>query len=141
MTGLDRDTSRSPDRTGVCRAGRGAPSQCEMVTGPVLSSPNQHDQERITAFRDGPGPDSRAGAHCATIFGDREEPSGESRSKGFGDVGHHQRAMTTTPHNELADDPVHDPRRPGVPPKCQPRSSRPRIGILNAGVCIWSWVC
>ncbi len=39
MTGLGRDTSRSPDRTGVCRAGRSAPSQCEMVVGVRFRSP------------------------------------------------------------------------------------------------------
>jgi len=79
MTGLGRDTSRSPDRTGVCRAGRSAPSQCEMVTGPGFSSPNQPDQERTTAYRDSSGSESRSDAHCATIVGDWEEPSGESR--------------------------------------------------------------
>ncbi len=39
MTDLGRDTSRSPDRTGVCRAGRSAPSQCEMVVGVRFRSP------------------------------------------------------------------------------------------------------
>ncbi len=71
--------SRAPDRTGVCCAGRSAPSQCEMVTGPGFSSPNQPDQERTTAYRDRSGPDSRSDAHCATTVGDWEEPSGESR--------------------------------------------------------------
>ena len=85
MTGLGRDTSRSPDRTGVCCAGRSAPSKCEMVTGPGFSSPNQPDQERTTAYRDSSGPDSRSDAHCATIFGDWEEPSGESPLKSVAD--------------------------------------------------------
>jgi hypothetical protein len=79
MTGLGRDISRSPDRTGVCRAGRSAPSQCEMVTGPGFSSPNQPDQERTTAYRDSSEPNARSDAHCATIVGDCEQPSGESR--------------------------------------------------------------
>ncbi len=39
MTGPGRDTSRSPDRTGVCRAGRSAPSQCKMVVGVRFRSP------------------------------------------------------------------------------------------------------
>ncbi len=50
-----------------------------MVTGPGFSSPNQPDQERTTACRDSSGPKSRSDAHCATIVGDWEEPSGESR--------------------------------------------------------------
>ncbi len=70
--------SNSPDRTGVCRAGRSAPSQWEMVTGPGFSSPNQPDQERTTAYRDSSGPNSRSDAHCATIVGDWEKPSGEN---------------------------------------------------------------
>ncbi len=37
------------------------------------------DQERTTAYRDSSGPDSRSDAHRATIVGDWEEPSGESR--------------------------------------------------------------
>ena len=55
------------------------PSECEMVTGPGFSSPDQPDQERTTAYRDSPGPDSRPDAHCVTIVCDWEEPSGESR--------------------------------------------------------------
>ncbi len=51
-----------------------------MVTGPGFSSPNQPDQERTTAYRDSSGPDSRSDAHCATIVGDWEKPSGESRA-------------------------------------------------------------
>ena len=41
MTGLDRDTSRSPDRTGVCRAGRSAPSQ--VITHPPLRGTTMRD--------------------------------------------------------------------------------------------------
>ena len=54
------------------------PSQCEMVTGRGFSSPNQSDQERTTAYRDSSGPNSRSDAHCVTIVGDWEEPSGDS---------------------------------------------------------------
>ncbi len=74
----------SPDRTAVCCAGRSAPSQCKMVTGPGFSSPNQPDQERTTAYRDSSGPNSRSDAHCATIVGDWEEPSGESQFRSVG---------------------------------------------------------
>ena len=86
MTAFHPVASRSPDRTGVCCAGRSVPSQCEMVTGPGFSSPNQPDQERTTAYRDSSGPDSRSDAHCATNVGDWEEPSGESRFKRHGDA-------------------------------------------------------
>ncbi len=71
--------SRSPDRTGVCGAGRSAPSQCKMVTGPGCSSSNQLDKERTTAYRASAGPDSRPDAHCATNVGNWGEPSGECR--------------------------------------------------------------
>ncbi len=71
--------SRSPDRTGVCCAGRSAPSQCKMATAPRFSSPNQPDQERITAYRDSSGPKLRSDAHFATIVGDWEKPYGESQ--------------------------------------------------------------
>ena len=54
------------------------------VTEPGFSSPNQPIQERTTAYRDSSGPDSRSEAHCATIVGDWEEASGESRFKAFG---------------------------------------------------------
>ncbi len=37
------------------------------------------------------GPDTRSDAHCATIFGDWEEPSGESRLKRDRPVGRRQR--------------------------------------------------
>ena len=51
---------------------------------------NQHDQEQTTAYRDSSGPNSRSDAHCATIFGDWEEPSGESR---LGNVGLYEGAL------------------------------------------------
>ena len=79
MTGLGRDPSGSPDRTGVCRAGRRAPSECEMVRGPAFRSPDQPDQERTTAYRDSSGPQSRSDAHCATIVGSWEESLGNAR--------------------------------------------------------------
>ncbi len=79
MTAAHPVASRSPDGTGVCCAGRSVPPQCEMVTGPGFSPLNQPDQKRATASRDGPGPNSRSDAHCATIVGNWEEPSGESR--------------------------------------------------------------
>ncbi len=83
MTAAHPVASRSPDRTGVCCAGRSASSRCEMVTGPGFSSPNQPDQERTTVYRDSSGPNSRSDAHCAANVGDWEEPSGESRVKTF----------------------------------------------------------
>ncbi len=49
--------------------------------GPRFSSPNQPDQERTTAYRDNSGPNSRSDAHCSTIVGNCEEPSGESQLK------------------------------------------------------------
>ena len=50
MTAAHSVASWSPDRKGVCCAGRSAPFECEMVTGPGFSSPNQLDQERTTAI-------------------------------------------------------------------------------------------
>ncbi len=79
MTVTHPVASRSPDRTGVCCAGRSAPSQCEMATAPRFSSPNQPDQGRTKAYRDSSGPGSRSAPRCATNVGDWEEPSGESR--------------------------------------------------------------
>ena len=73
LHGIDAPESRQ-----LCRLD-GKPWQCEMVTGPGFSSPNQPDQERTTAYRDSSRPNSRSDAHCATIVGDWEEPSGESR--------------------------------------------------------------
>ena len=78
--GCCRQGSGSPDRTGVCCAGRSAPAQCEMVTGPGFSSPGQPDRERTTACRDSSEPISRSDASCVTVVGDQEQPSGESRS-------------------------------------------------------------
>ena len=71
----------APESRHLCRLDS-KPWQCEMVTGPGFSSPNQPDQERTTAYRDSAGPNSRSDAHFATIFGDCEEPSGESRFNG-----------------------------------------------------------
>ncbi len=39
---------------------------------------HQPDQEPTTAYRDCSGPNSRSDAHCATIVGDWEKPSGET---------------------------------------------------------------
>ncbi len=79
MTAVHPVTARAPDRTGVCCAGRSAPSQCEMVTGTGFSSPNQPDQEGTTANRASSGPESWPDAQCATIIRDCEESYGESR--------------------------------------------------------------
>ncbi len=79
MTALHPGASRSPDRTGVCCTRWSTPSLCEMVTGPGFSSPNQPGQVRTTAYRVSSGPNSRSDAHCDTILGDWDEPSGESR--------------------------------------------------------------
>ena len=86
MTAADPVASRLLDRTGVYGAGRSAPSQCEMVTGPSFSLANQPDQERTTAYRDSSGSDARSDAHCATIVGDCEEPSGESQLNSFREI-------------------------------------------------------
>ena len=79
MTALRPIASRSPGRTGLCRAGRSAPSQCEMVTGPGFSSPNQPNQERTTVYRDSSGQNSRSDSHYATILCDWKKPSGKSQ--------------------------------------------------------------
>ena len=68
MTGLDRDTSKSPDRTGVCCTGRCAPSQCETITGPSFSSLNKPDQERTPAYRDSSGSESPSGCLLCYFF-------------------------------------------------------------------------
>ena len=68
MTGLDRDTSKSPDRTGVCCTGRCAPSQCETITGPSFSSLNKPDQERAPAYRDSSGSESPSGCLLCYFF-------------------------------------------------------------------------
>ncbi len=79
MTAAHPVASRSPDGTRVCRASRGVPSVPGLVRGSGFRSPNQPDQERTTAYRDSSRSESRSDAHCATIVGDWEEPSGESR--------------------------------------------------------------
>ncbi len=43
----------------------------------------QSARSRATAYRDSSGPESRSDAHCATIIGDWEEPSGESLLRTF----------------------------------------------------------
>ncbi len=50
-----------------------------MANGQESQSPNQPDQERTTAYRDSSVPESRSGAHYATVVGDWEEPCGDSR--------------------------------------------------------------
>jgi hypothetical protein len=57
-----------------------------MVTEPGFSSPNQPDQERTTAYRHSSGPESLSDAHCATIIGDWEKPSGESGDNSIGSL-------------------------------------------------------
>ena len=69
---------RRPGKPSALSPGRQAMA-VRMVTGSSFSSPNQPDQERTTAYRDSSGPDSQLDAHCATVVGDWEEPSGESR--------------------------------------------------------------
>ena len=69
MTAAHPVTSRPSDRTGVCRAGRSAPLQCGVVTGPDFSSPNQPHQVRTAAYHDTSGPASRSDAHSAIIVG------------------------------------------------------------------------
>ena len=44
MTALDPVASRSPDRTGVCRESRGAPSERKMTIGHGFPSGNQPDE-------------------------------------------------------------------------------------------------
>ncbi len=63
----------------MCCTRWSTPSLCEMVTGPGFSSPNQPGQVWTTAYRVSSGPNSRSDAHCDTILGDWDEPSGESR--------------------------------------------------------------
>ncbi len=62
--------------------------------------PNQPDQERTKAYLDSSGPESRSDAHCATIVGDWEEPSGESR---LGDVGYKDDRSRSRPAPGAAD--------------------------------------
>ncbi len=73
MTTAHPSASRAPDRTGLCRAARIAPSRGKMVTGASYSSPNQPDQERTTAYRTSAGPDLQPDGRCATAVGDWKE--------------------------------------------------------------------
>ena len=84
MTAAHPGASRSPDRTGVCGPGRRAPSQCEMVTGPGFSSPNQPDQERSAIYRTSLGPTCILDALRATLGCYCREPSGDSRVRHMG---------------------------------------------------------
>ena len=51
----------------------------EMITGKVPHQQFSRTMGQIVIYRHSIGPDSRSGAHCATIAGDWEEPSGELR--------------------------------------------------------------
>ena len=81
QSGHDGSASRG---TQLARQDRCVPrrSKCALTVrngqGPEFSSPNQPDQERTMACRDSSGPESRSDAHCATIVGGWEEPSGEN---------------------------------------------------------------
>ena len=79
MTGLDPVASRSPDRTGVSRESRGPPSAREMTIGQGSPSPKRADKGRIATYRAGLRLDLSSVAPCATVVGNRDEPSGESR--------------------------------------------------------------
>ncbi len=82
--GHDDSLSRS---TQAARHDRCVPrrSKCTPLVrngqGPDFSSPHQPDQERATAYRDSSVPESLRDALRATIDGDWEEQSGESRFK------------------------------------------------------------
>ena len=73
--------SKSPDRTGVCCAGRSAPSQRKMVTGPRFSSQIRPNQVEAMAYRASAGPDLPRSPTCSNVLSDWTEPSGESRIK------------------------------------------------------------
>ena len=79
MTAARPDASSLPNRTGLCRAARSAPSRGKMVTGASYSSPNQPNRERTTAYRASAGPDLQPDGRRATAVGDWQESSGESR--------------------------------------------------------------
>ncbi len=83
MTGLGRDTSRSPDRTGVCRTGVGTLSAHEMTTGRVFHQQISQIMGQIVIYRPSIEADSLRGALRATIFGNLRESSGEFRLQGF----------------------------------------------------------
>ncbi len=82
QSGHDDSPSRS---TQAARHDRCVPrrSKCAPLVrngqGPDFSSPHQPDQERTTAYRDSSVPESLRDALRATIDGDWEEQSGESR--------------------------------------------------------------
>ncbi len=84
QSGHDGSPSRS---TQAARHDRCVPrrSKCaplvRNVQGPDFSSPHQPDQERATAYRDSSVPESLRDSLRATIDGDWEEQSGESRFK------------------------------------------------------------
>ncbi len=63
----------------MCRAGVGTLSAHEMTTGGVSDRQISPIKGQIVIYRPSIGPDSRSDAHFATIVGDWEEPSGESR--------------------------------------------------------------
>jgi hypothetical protein len=65
------------DRCVLRRSECALPVQNGHGAGLLLS--NQLDKERTAAYRDSSGPNSRSDAHYATIVGNWEEPSGESR--------------------------------------------------------------
>ena len=72
--------AKPDDRTGDARhcAGVLMPKPCCQIfvaSGIYATRPT-------TAYRDSSGPESRSDAHGATIVGDWEEPSGESRTNG-----------------------------------------------------------
>ena len=84
MTGLGRDTSRSPDRTGVCRAGVSTLLAHEMATGRVSHQQISPIKGQIVIYRPSIGPGSLRDALRATFVGNHRESSGESRFNGVG---------------------------------------------------------
>ena len=79
MTGLGRDPSRSPDRTGVCCASVGTLSAHQMFTGRVSDQQIGPIKVEIVTYRPSLGPDSLRDALCTTFVGNHRKPSGESR--------------------------------------------------------------
>ncbi len=79
MRGLGRDTSRSPDRTGVCRAGVGTLSAHEMTTGRVSHQRISPIKGQTVIYRPSIGPVSLRDALRGTFVGNHRESSGESR--------------------------------------------------------------
>ena len=84
MAGLGRDTSRSPDRTGVWCAGLGTLSAQEMTTGRVSHQQISSIKEEIVIYRPNLGPDSLRDALRVTFVGNHREPSGKSRLRRTG---------------------------------------------------------